>query len=77
MQWLQNALLFSKAPFKIIVTGSQVLNPKNKYECMQEYPFEYNQLLNFLADKKIKGVIFLMRNELVGLFPSKTRYGFS
>lgn len=59
MKWLENALLFSNAPFKIIVTGSQVLNPNNKYECMQEYPYEYNQLLNFLSDKKIKGVIFL------------------
>jgi alkaline phosphatase D len=59
MRWLENALLFSNAPFKIIVTGSQVLNPNNKYECMQEYPYEYNQLLHFLTDKKIKGVIFL------------------
>jgi alkaline phosphatase D len=59
MQWLQNALLFSKAPFKIIVTGSQVLNPNNKYECMQEYSFEYNLLLNFLKNKQIKGVLFL------------------
>jgi alkaline phosphatase D len=59
MQWLQNALLFSNAPFKIIVTGSQVLNPNNKYECMQEYSFEYNQLLNFLTNKQIKGVLFL------------------
>ena len=59
LKWLENAILFSNAPFKIIVTGSQVLNPNNKYECMQEYPYEYNQLLHFLTDKKIKGVIFL------------------
>ena len=59
LKWLENALLFSNAPFKIIVTGSQVLNPNNKYECMQEYPYEYNRILNFLADKKIKGAIFL------------------
>lgn len=59
MEWLQNALLGSRATFKIIVTGSQVLNPLNKYECMQEYPYEYNELLNFLSDQKIAGVIFL------------------
>jgi len=59
MDWLQNALLFSKATFKIIVTGSQVLNPLNKYECMQHYPFEYNQLINFLSNQKINGVVFL------------------
>ena len=59
MEWLTNALLFSKATFKIIVTGSQVLNPMNKYESMKHYPYEYNQLMKFLDDSKIPGVIFL------------------
>jgi alkaline phosphatase D len=59
LDWLKNSLLFSNAPFKIIVTGSQVLNPLNKYECMQEYPYEYNQLLSFINEQKIKGIIFL------------------
>jgi len=59
LEWLKNALLYSNAPFKIIVTGSQALNPFNKYECMQHYPYEYNQLLSFLTDQKIKGVVFL------------------
>lgn len=59
MDWLKNALLFSRATFKIIVTGSQVLNPLNKYECMQHYPHEYNQLLSFLSSQKIHGVVFL------------------
>ena len=58
-EWLQNSLLYSKATFKIIVTGSQVLNTFNKYECMQHYPYEYNMLLNFLSEQKIKGVLFL------------------
>ena len=59
MEWLKNALLFSNATFKIIVTGSQVLNTFNKYECMQHYPYEYNMLINFLSEQKIKGVLFL------------------
>jgi alkaline phosphatase D len=59
MEWLQNSLLYSKATFKIIVTGSQVLNIFNKYECMQHYPYEYNMLLTFLSEQKIKGVLFL------------------
>lgn len=59
LDWLKNSLLFSNAPFKIIVTGSQVLNPLNKYECMQEYPYEYNQLLSFINEQKIKGIVFL------------------
>jgi alkaline phosphatase D len=52
-------LLFSKATFKIIVTGSQMLNPFNKYETMKHYSYEYNQLMQFLDDSKIPGVIFL------------------
>ncbi len=59
MEWLKNSLLFSHATFKIIVTGSQVINPLNTYECMQHYPYEYQQLLQFLTDQKIKGVLFL------------------
>lgn len=58
MDWLQNALLSSTATFKIIVTGSQVLNPLNSYECMAQYSFEYKQLLDFLADQKIPGIVF-------------------
>ena len=59
MDWLKNALLNSHAAFKIIVTGSQVLNPLNKYECMEHYSYEYNQLLTFLSDQKLSGVLFL------------------
>ena len=59
LDWLKNALLNSRAVFKIIVVGSQVLNPLNKYECMQEYPYEYHQLLSFITEQKIEGVLFL------------------
>ena len=58
MDWLKNALLYSKATFKIIVVGSQVVNPLNSYECMRHYSFEYNELMTFLLDQKINGVIF-------------------
>ncbi len=59
MEWLKNALLYSKATFKIIVVGSQVLNPLNEWECMHHYSYEYNELIDFLADRKINGVVFL------------------
>ena len=58
MEWLKNALLFSGAPFKIIVVGSQVLNPLNPWECMRHYSFEYNELISFIADQKINGIVF-------------------
>jgi alkaline phosphatase D len=58
MEWIKNALLFSNASFKIIVVGSQVMNPLNKYETMQKYSYEYNELLNFIKAQKINGVVF-------------------
>ncbi len=58
MEWLKNSLQFSNATFKIIVIGSQTLNPLNKYECMQHYSYEYNQLKNFIATQKINGLLF-------------------
>ncbi|MEO8769260.1 MAG: alkaline phosphatase D family protein [Ferruginibacter sp.] len=58
MEWLKNALLFSDAPFKIIVVGSQVLNPLNPYEGMDHYSYEFNDLMNFIASQKISGIVF-------------------
>jgi alkaline phosphatase D len=58
IEWLQNALLFSKANFKIIVVGSQVLNPLNNFECMRKYSYDYSQVLNFITHYKIPGVVF-------------------
>ena len=59
MEWLKNSLSFSKAVFKIIVVGSQVLNISNKYECMQHYSSEYHELLDFITSQNITGVVFL------------------
>ncbi len=59
MNWLKNALLQSRATFKIIVSGSQVLNTKNQYECMQHYSHEFQTCMKFLQDQKIPGVLFL------------------
>jgi alkaline phosphatase D len=58
MDWLKNSLLNSQATFKIIIVGSQVLNPLNKGECMQAYPFELQELLDFLSGQEISGVLF-------------------
>lgn len=59
MHWLKNALLQSQANFKIIVTGSQTLNPISPYDCMQDFPVEYNELMNFFNEEKITGLLFL------------------
>jgi alkaline phosphatase D len=59
MEWLKNALSFSTATFKVIATGSQVLNPYSSAECMKAYSAEYYELMNFLATQKISGVLFI------------------
>ena len=58
MDWLKNALLYSNATFKVIATGGQILNPYSDYECLKAYSAEYNELMKFLTDTKVKGVLF-------------------
>lgn len=63
IQWLKNALLQSNSNpninFRVIATGSQMLNPIKLYDCFQRFPAEYNDLIAFLTDNKINGVVFL------------------
>lgn len=62
IQWLKNALLQSNANgninFRVIATGSQVLNPNSPFDCFRRFPAEYNDFLNFLSENKINGVVF-------------------
>lgn len=59
LDWLKESLLTSRAPFKIVMTGSQVLNNHNPYEGFYEYPKEREELLNFIQKHNIKNVYFL------------------
>lgn len=59
MDWLKNALRSSLSNFKVIVTGSQTLNPASPYDCLQDYPIEFNELMDFLSREKINGVLFM------------------
>lgn len=59
MEWLKNSLLYSSATFKIIAVGSQVLNPVSPYDTWWNFPAEYDELMNFLQEYKINGVVFL------------------
>lgn len=62
LDWLKNGLLTSMTnksiSFRIIATGSQVLNPVSPYDCAQHYPVELHELLDFIRDYKIEGIIF-------------------
>lgn len=59
MEWLKNSLLYSTATFKIIAVGSQVLNPASPFDRWKDFPYEYNELLNFIKEYKISGIVFL------------------
>jgi alkaline phosphatase D len=57
--WLIDALRYSKAPFKFVVTGGQVVNPSALFENYVTYATERTRLLSAIADAKIPGVLFL------------------
>jgi len=59
MTWLKKQLITSTATFKFIAVGSQVIDNSNFGEYYQQYPREYNELLSFITDNNVKGVIFL------------------
>lgn len=59
MEWLKNSLLNSYQPFKIIVNGSQNLNQHTPNDSWMNYPAEIQELLDFIQQNRINGVIFL------------------
>ena len=59
MEWLKNSLLHSFATFKIVAVGSQVLNPVSPFDKWWDFPAEYDELMNFIKEYKISGVVFL------------------
>ena len=59
MQWLKDALANSRATFKFIVSGSQVLNTNGGGECFCHYKQELTELLEFIKEQDVRGVVFL------------------
>jgi len=59
VEWLIDALLNSKAPFKIIAIGGQFLNSESIYENHINWIDEHKDILNLIEKEKIEGVIFL------------------
>jgi alkaline phosphatase D len=63
MEWLKNSLRGSNTnpniKFRIIATGSQVLNPISPADCFRHFSTEYNELMTFLATENIQSVLFL------------------
>jgi alkaline phosphatase D len=63
MEWLKQELRYSKdnrfINFRVIVNGSQVLNPGSPFDKMLDFPVEYYELMDFIKEDKIEGVLFL------------------
>jgi len=74
-EWLIDALSFSKASFKIIVIGGQVINAVPDKENYGHYPEEKEKLLKEISDNKIKGVMFLTGDRHFAEMSMLTREG--
>lgn len=59
IQWFIDAIASSRARFKIVAVGGQVLNPAALWENYATYPEERQRFLDLLAAEKIPGVVFL------------------
>jgi alkaline phosphatase D len=60
LRWLKNALLASTASFRIIVAGNQMLKPvPPRVEGWSNFPDERREFLDWLADNRVPGVLFL------------------
>jgi len=59
LNWLKNSLAGSKATFKFIVSGGQILNHNAWKESFNYYKKEREEIIDFIEQQKIKGVIFL------------------
>ncbi|HMP93271.1 MAG TPA: alkaline phosphatase D family protein, partial [Phnomibacter sp.] len=63
LAWLKEELRISQRNrfinFRVIATGSQVLNPVSPWDRMRAFPAEYFDFINFLREEKIEGIVFL------------------
>ena len=59
IEWLIDALVNSKANFKFVVVGGQVLSDAAVYENHATYPEERNFLLELIEKEEIKNIVFL------------------
>ncbi|PJF33216.1 MAG: phosphodiesterase, partial [Phototrophicales bacterium] len=59
LQWLIDALKNSRAPFKFVVFGGQVVNDFRYFENYATFAEERERLFTLLEQERIEGVIFL------------------
>lgn len=59
LEWLIDGLTASRARFKVVVNGSQMLNPFGNHETMAGFSHDRSQLLEALQQRNIGGVLFV------------------
>jgi alkaline phosphatase D len=59
MDWLIASLKNSRAPFKLVVIGGQMLSDAAIYENFAQFPAERKALLDRIEAEGIKGVVFI------------------
>jgi alkaline phosphatase D len=59
LAWLRDALLYSRAPVKLVVNGSQMWNRANRFEGWNRYSREQQAFRDWLLAQRIEGVLFL------------------
>lgn len=76
MKWLKQQLTSdTSTAFKFIVNGNQILNPWSESDGLIHYPIEYNELLDFIRNKNIPGVVFLTGDKHYSEIIRKERKG--
>jgi alkaline phosphatase D len=66
LEWLKQALVYSRAPFKVVVAGGQFWNKANRFEAFHNYPTEQSALADWLLGQRIPGVVFLSGDRHIG-----------
>src|SRR5438105_8105339 len=59
LEWLKNALVYSSAPIKLVVNGSQMWNRVNRFEGWNNYSAEQRAVADWLLAQRVDGLIFL------------------
>ena len=59
INWLKNKLKHSSSTFKFIAVGGQFLNTETNKESFNLYKRERAEIIKFIAEQKISGVVFL------------------
>jgi alkaline phosphatase D len=59
LEWLKQALLASRATFKVVAAGGQFWNQANRFEGLHDYPADRQALYDWLVEQRIGGVVFV------------------